>query len=244
MPIVPRLPRSSHEKTTGGCRNPPNPPLEQCATCVRFTSLGSNAYYQIKTCLDCGHSTRTKRELKPTKDPATCKREDIDRRGSSRYTARFFCKLRGATVDEMPQSEARRRQVAQALATLPSAAVDTAERVVQDEKEDACLTIEGAVQMMHLFQADVETELMWHSCYLGLDSILLGWVQISVKADNSASWCNHDAIHVVDANLVQSNDDAMHVADDFAFWCNHYVMHEVDTFAPRCKQWWCQACGW
>ena len=160
MPVVPRLPRSSHEKTTGGRRKPPNPPLEQCATCVQFTSLGSNAYYQIKTCLDCGHSTRTKRELKPTKDPVTCKHEDIDRRGSSRYTARFFCKLRGATVDEMPQEEAKRRQgLAQALATLPSAAVDTAERVVQDEKQDVCLTIEGAVQMMHLFQADVEAEL-------------------------------------------------------------------------------------
>ena len=58
MPPVPRLPRSHHEKTTGGRRKPPRPPLEKCQTCVQFTSLESNAYYQIKT--DRGHSTRTK----------------------------------------------------------------------------------------------------------------------------------------------------------------------------------------
>ena len=96
----------------------------------------------------------------PTGDPAACKHEHLDRRGSSRYTARFFCKSCEATVDGMPQSEAKRREgLAKALAALPSAAVDTAERVVQDEREDVCLTIEGAVHMMHLFQADVETEL-------------------------------------------------------------------------------------
>ena len=60
----------------------------------------------------------------------------------------------------MPQEEARRRaQLVRDISTLPSAAVDTAERVVQSELDDTCLTIEGAVQMMHMFQQDVETEL-------------------------------------------------------------------------------------
>lgn len=63
-------------------------------------------------------------------------------------------------MDEMPQSEARRRQqLSHEITTLPSAAIDTAERVIQSEKDDVCLTIEGAVQMMHMFQQDVETEL-------------------------------------------------------------------------------------
>ena len=37
--------------------------------------------------------------------------------------------------------------------------VDTADRLFQSEKDDVCLTIEGTVQMMHMFQQDVETEL-------------------------------------------------------------------------------------
>ena len=41
---------------------PPNPPLSKCGKCTRFTALGSNAYIQVKTCLDCGHQTRIKRE--------------------------------------------------------------------------------------------------------------------------------------------------------------------------------------
>jgi hypothetical protein len=55
--------RSSHEKRTGsGKQMPPNPPLSKCGKCTRFTALGSNAYIQVKTCLDCGHQTRIKRE--------------------------------------------------------------------------------------------------------------------------------------------------------------------------------------
>ena len=54
--------RSCHKKRAGlGRQKPPNPPLAKCGKCTRFTSLASNAYIQIKTCLDCGHSTRTKR---------------------------------------------------------------------------------------------------------------------------------------------------------------------------------------
>ena len=157
---VPRMPTSSHDKTKGCRKKPPHPPLEQCRKCVSFTGLGSNAYYQIRTCLDCGHMTKTKREPVYKNNPETCKHESIDRRGSSKFTARFFCKLCGTHVDEMPQSEARRRQqLSHEITTLPSAAIDTAERVIQSEKDDVCLTIEGAVQMMHMFQQDVETEL-------------------------------------------------------------------------------------
>ena len=66
-------------------------------------------------------------------------------------------------MDEVPHEEARRRaQLGRDISTLPSAAADTAERVIQSEKDDTCLTIEGAVQMMHMFQQDVETELQGH----------------------------------------------------------------------------------
>ena len=108
---VPRLPtRVTHaHKSLSGRKKPPHPPLEKCHTCVNFTGLGSKAYYQIKTCLDCGHSTRTRCECVYKNDPAACKHDSTDRRGSSSFTARFFCKLCGTHVDEMPQEEARRR---------------------------------------------------------------------------------------------------------------------------------------
>ena len=59
---VPRLPTRAARKGTSGRRKPPHPPLEKCHTCVNFTALRSNVYYGTQTCLDCGHSTRTKRE--------------------------------------------------------------------------------------------------------------------------------------------------------------------------------------
>ena len=144
-------------KSLSGRKKPPHPPLEKCQTCVNFTGLGRNAHYQVRTCLDCGQPEPVYKN-----DPATCKHESTDRRGSSKFTARFFCKLCGTHVDEMPHEEARRRQQLSCdISTLPSAAVDTAARVIQSEKDDVCLTIEGTVQMMHMFQQDVETELLF-----------------------------------------------------------------------------------
>eukprot|EP00435_Cladocopium_sp_Y103_P074048 s140_g46.t1 len=104
--------------------------------------------------------TKTRCEDIYPNNPKTCKHEALDRRGSSKYTARFFCRQCGTHIDEMPQEEARRRkQLARDLATLPSSAVDTAERVIGSEKEDVCLDQEGAIHMMTIFQQDLDLDL-------------------------------------------------------------------------------------
>ena len=88
----------------------------------------------------------------------------------------------------MPQEEARRRaQLGRDISTLPSAAVDTAERVIQSEKDDTCLTIEGAVQMMHMFQQDVETELQGHEGEPIRASVLYEILANSIEAVREAA---------------------------------------------------------
>ena len=80
--------RRTGDKSAKG--KPPNPPLEEsCRRCTRFTFQGSNAYVENKTCLDCGKNERKKKESKPSADPAKCKHEVTDRRGSSKTTSRW-----------------------------------------------------------------------------------------------------------------------------------------------------------
>ena len=64
-----------------GGKNPQIPHLPW-GECTRFTGLGSNAYIQIKTCLDCGHSTRTKRVDVFPENPEACKHQNMEHRGS------------------------------------------------------------------------------------------------------------------------------------------------------------------
>ena len=90
-------------KPTGGKKVPPNPPLEQkCRECKDFSYAGSSTNYVQKTCRDCGHKTKEKRELVLTHDPATCPHSILDPRGSSRSTHRTFCKQCGTSIDEVP----------------------------------------------------------------------------------------------------------------------------------------------
>ena len=161
LEVASSVARSSHEKRTGSGRQmPPNPPLAKCDTCTRFTGLLSNAYIQVRTCLDCGHQTRTKCVQVFTERPETRRHQDLDKRGISKFTARLFCKQCGTFVDELPQAEARRRrQLGQDIATLPSSAIDTTERVITAEKDDVCLDQEGAYHMMTIFQQDLDLEL-------------------------------------------------------------------------------------
>ena len=92
-------------KPTGGKKVPPNPPLEQkCRECRDFSYAGSSGNYVQKTCRDCSHKTKEKRELVLTHDPATCPHSitDTDHRGSSRSTHRTFCKQCGTFIEEVP----------------------------------------------------------------------------------------------------------------------------------------------
>ena len=60
------IPEGTYQPRTKptGKKVPPNPPLEQkCRECKDFSCAGSNTNYVQKTCRDCGHKTKEKREL-------------------------------------------------------------------------------------------------------------------------------------------------------------------------------------
>jgi len=51
---------SAHSKAR---KKPPHPPLPvSCKQCTDFSRQGTNAYYSIQTCRDCGKVTKTKKE--------------------------------------------------------------------------------------------------------------------------------------------------------------------------------------
>ena len=67
-----------------------------------FTHAGSTMNYIRSTCRDCGHVEQKPREVTYTHDPAMCRHEVVDRRGSSRSISRAFCKQCGTFIDEVP----------------------------------------------------------------------------------------------------------------------------------------------
>ena len=94
-----------------------------------------------------------------------CKHQNLDHRGSSKFTARFFCKQCGTLVDEIPQAEARRRRrLRRDIATLLSPATGTTERAIGAEKEDVCLDQDAAQHLMTIFQQDLDLELESPCC--------------------------------------------------------------------------------
>ena len=151
--------RRTGDKSAKG--KPPNPPLEEsCRRCTRFTFQGSNAYVENKTCLDCGKNERKKKESKPSADPAKCKHEVTDRRGSSKTTSRWYCKLCGTTVDEMPREEARKREaMAKSMVGMRTNAFDTTASMIENEINDACMSAEGTLEVLEMFRQEVECEL-------------------------------------------------------------------------------------
>ena len=69
--------------------------------------------YIHSTCRDCGHVEQKPREVTYTHDPATCRHEVVDRRGSSRSISRTFCKQCGTFIDGVPgKVHAQRRAAA------------------------------------------------------------------------------------------------------------------------------------
>ena len=110
-------------RKTGIRKTPPNPPLAQkCALCKDFTHAGSTMNYIRGTCRDCGHVEQKPREVTYTHDPATCRHEVVDRRGSSRS---IFCKQCGTFIDEVPgEFHAKRRAAASKVLDATSNALD------------------------------------------------------------------------------------------------------------------------
>ena len=138
-------------RKTGIRKTPPNPPLAQkCALCKDFTHAGSTMNYIRSTCRDCGHVEQKPREVTYTHDPATCRHEVVDRRGSSRSISRTFCKQCGTFIDEVPgEFHAQRRAAASKVLDATSNALDvinamTNEEAVTDYSPEAVEAILGA----------------------------------------------------------------------------------------------------
>ena len=138
-------------RKTGIRKTPPNPPLPQkCALCKDFTYAGSTMSYIRSTCRDCGHVEQKPREVTYTHDPATCRHEVVDRRGSSRSISRTFCKQCGTFIDEVPgEFHAQRRAAASKVLDATSNALDvinamTNKEAVTDYSPEAVEAILGA----------------------------------------------------------------------------------------------------
>ena len=135
LPEGANVPRPSKTRIR---KTPPNPPLAQkCALCKDFTHAGSTMNYIRSTCRDCGRVEQKPREVTYTHDPATCRHEVVDRRGSSRSisrTFRTFCKQCGTFIDEVPgQFHAQRRAAASKVLDATSNALDVMNAMTNKE---------------------------------------------------------------------------------------------------------------
>ena len=120
----------------------------------------SQVYIQIKPCLDCRHSTRTKRVEVFLR---TLKHASIRIWTSVEVASSLHVSFVNSVVRlwmKCPRLEARRRrQLGRDIATLPSSAIDTTESLIGAEKEEVCLDQDGAYHMMTVFQQDLDLEL-------------------------------------------------------------------------------------
>ena len=117
-----------------GRRKPPNPPLpNKCQECREFTKQGSMGYTIRKTCLVCGHSETTRRDMVPLMTPENCPHDDTDFRGSSKSTHRTFCKKCCTFIDEAPmQIRKERVAIAKKVETASVRAVPIVESLVEE----------------------------------------------------------------------------------------------------------------
>ena len=117
-----------------GRRKPPNPPLpNKCQECREFTKQGSTGYTIRKTCLVCGHSETTRRDMVPLMTPENCPHDDTDFRGSSKSTHRTFCKKCCTFIDEAPmQIRKERVAIAKKVETASVRTVPIVESLVEE----------------------------------------------------------------------------------------------------------------
>ena len=117
-----------------GRRKPRNPPLpNKCQECREFTKQGSTGYTIKKTCLVCGHSETTRRNMVPLMAPENCPHDDTDFRGSSKSTHRTFCKKCCTFIDEAPmQIRKERVAIAKKVETASVRTVPIVESLVEE----------------------------------------------------------------------------------------------------------------
>ena len=117
-----------------GRRKPPNPPLpNKCQECREFYKTRFYGYTIRKTCLVCGHSETTRRDMVPLMTPENCPHDDTDFRGSSKSTHRTFCKKCCTFIDEAPmQIRKERVAIAKKVETASVQAVPIVESLVEE----------------------------------------------------------------------------------------------------------------
>ena len=85
--------------------------------------------YIRSTRTNYGHAEQKPREVTYTHDPATCRHEVVDRRGSSRSISRTFCKQCGTFIDEVSgEFHVQRRAAAARVLDATSNALDVIKR--------------------------------------------------------------------------------------------------------------------
>ena len=76
--------------------------------CQSFTRKGTNAYYSVVTCLECGHGERTKIAEVATHTFETCPHDQVDRRGSTKTMCMIYCKQCCSYIDTRGRAEVER----------------------------------------------------------------------------------------------------------------------------------------
>jgi len=82
----------------------------RCDECKTFSRAGTNQHQIKLTCIQCGTTTVTTREIKTSlSNPATCEHLNVNHSGSTKTTHRTFCKDCRTTISEEPQEIYRAR---------------------------------------------------------------------------------------------------------------------------------------
>ncbi len=115
--------------------------------CDNFHRKGSSARYIRTTCLRCGNVTQEER-YQVTKDPATCKHENVDHRGSNRHVRKTYCKDCGTTIDIVDQDlHKQMQQIKQKFAEADLEDTTLLQRVMGETVLDN-LTVIAASELM------------------------------------------------------------------------------------------------
>ena len=123
-----------------------------CRRRTRFTYQGSNTFVEKKT-------KKKKRSSEPLADPAKCKHEATDRRGSSKTTTHVYCKMCGTVVDEMLREEAQERGRGQERGKHEVACEFDTASMIEHEVNNSCMGAEAALEVFELFKTDSATEI-------------------------------------------------------------------------------------
>ena len=144
--ILELKPKESWEDPTKSKQVVPDQENPGCpGGCKTFSRRGTNAYYDVQTCKECGKQTRTKKEIMEEFSPEECPHDVLDHRGSSKAISRTFCLQCKTFINEVSQEEKKERKYV--AAELEAKGSDDAISAVQSllTQEEKLLTKEEAL---------------------------------------------------------------------------------------------------